>query len=195
VLEAERVDRILCTGDLVDGEGDVVRACRLLREAGALVVRGNHDRWIAKGDLRTLPHAHVLADLDDETAAMLRALPPSISLDVPGGGRLLLCHGVAENDMQRLRSDTFGYDLQMNDELAALRADASIAFMVGGHTHEPMVRTFARDGERPLVVVNAGTLARRDGSGFVILDVERRVARFFAIDESLAVTSVRETAF
>jgi predicted phosphodiesterase len=158
-------------------------------------VRGNHDRWVVKSDLRTLPHAHVLGDLDDEATAMLRALPPSISLDVAGGGRLLLCHGVADNDMQRLRSDTFGYDLETNDELAALRADASIAFMVGGHTHEPMVRTFAREGERPLVVVNAGTLARRDGSGFAILEVERRVVRFFAIDESFAVTHLRDTAF
>ena len=83
----------------------------------------------------------------------------------------------------------------MNDELAALRADSRIAYMVGGHTHEPMVRTFARQDARALVVINAGTLARRDGSGFAILDVERRVVRFLVVDDALSISGAREIAF
>ncbi len=36
-------DRILCLGDLVDGEEQGVEAVRLLRDAGIPMVRGNHD--------------------------------------------------------------------------------------------------------------------------------------------------------
>ena len=45
VLKDEHVDVVLCTGDLADGRGDLDACCSMLKDAGVLVVAGNHDRW------------------------------------------------------------------------------------------------------------------------------------------------------
>jgi predicted phosphodiesterase len=166
------VDRVLCVGDIVDGHGNVDRACSLLVEANALIVRGNHDRWIRADELRTLERAHRMTDLRTETITLLKTLPQTLTLDVPSGGKLLLCHGVGTNDMCRLGPDDYGYAISSNDDLLKLLFDTTIAVMVGGHTHRPMLRKFERgSGKQPLVVVNAGTLAREDSPGFVVLEL------------------------
>lgn len=192
-LRAARVDRILCTGDIVDGIGDVDRACTLLREANALVVRGNHDRWIRNDEMRHLPHAHKMTDLSVETITLLKGLPSTSSLDVPafGGhstGKLVLCHGVGNNDMCRLGPDDGGYALSSNEDLLALLFDSNVRVMVGGHTHRPMVRTLQRGGgNSPLFVVNPGTLAREHEPGFAILDLVASRVDFHRIHLDLAI--------
>jgi hypothetical protein len=51
------VDRVMAVGDIVDGLGSVDRCCALLAEAGAAVVRGNHERWFLAGTMRDLRDA------------------------------------------------------------------------------------------------------------------------------------------
>ncbi len=186
----ERVDGILCTGDLADGEADINTTCALLRASNAYVIRGNHDRWIREDTMRNLPHAHRMTELAIETVTFLKSLPVTIVLDVPGG-KLLLCHGVGENDMQRLVPDDHGYAIASNDALLKVLFDPTIRIMVGGHTHVPMVRRFERGpGKPPLVVVNPGTLARHDKPGFAILDTNTKKVGFYRITDNLAVESV-----
>ncbi len=171
-LREARVDRILCTGDLVDGQGNIDRACALLREANVLVVRGNHDRWIRADELRSLPHAHHMTQLAVETIALLKELPPTRTIDLPAGGKVLLCHGVGANDMLGLLPDTRGDAIAGNEDMLAILFDATIRVMVGGHTHRPMLRRLERGrGQPPLFAVNPGTLARQDEPGFAILDL------------------------
>lgn len=182
------VDRLLCVGDLVDGHGDVDRTCALLAEHQVTTVRGNHDRWIRDDDMRTLPHAHRMTALAPASIALLKSLPSTLTIDLPLG-KLLLCHAVGTNDMQKLGPDDSGYAISSNEDLLKVLFDPSIAIMVCGHTHVPMVRRFERGaGKTPLVVVNAGTLAREDNPGFVILDTEARRGDFFRIGEDLAIS-------
>jgi len=183
-LAAAPVDKILCTGDVVDGLGSVDRACALLRERNVVTVRGNHDRWIRSDELRTLPHAHRMTELAAETILLLKELPETLSLDLAspthGGGRLLLCHGVGKNDMCRLGPDDYGYAISSNEDLLALLFDPSIHIMVGGHTHRPMLRRFGRSSAKsPLWVVNPGTLARENEPGYAILDLVRASVDFY----------------
>lgn len=178
-LRAERVDLVLCTGDLVDGHGDVDRACALLGEGRVVTVRGNHDRWIRDDTQRGLPRAHRMTQLAPASIDLLKSLPPTHSLELDGG-RLLLCHGVGEDDMQRLKPEDRGYALASNDALLKVLFDASVSLMICGHTHVPMVRRFERaSGKPPLVVVNPGTLARDDAPGFAVLDTASRRVDFF----------------
>jgi len=186
-LIAAKVDQILCTGDLVDGHGDVDRACALLASHRVHTVRGNHDRWIRDDDMRTLPNAHRMTGLSPASIEVLKSLPPTRSFDV-AGGKLLLCHGVGESDMRRLGPDDSGYAISTNDELLGVLFDRSVSIMVGGHTHVPMVRRFERGaGVAPLVVVNAGTLAREDSPGFAILDLAARRVEFHRISDDMRV--------
>jgi predicted phosphodiesterase len=186
ILTAARVEKILCTGDLVDGLGNVDRVIRLLEKFGALVVRGNHDRWIRSDEMRTLPHAHRMTDLAIESIGYLKELPETHKLDIDAvGGKLLLCHGVGTNDMCRLTPDDYGYAISSNTDLLAVLFDPNIRVMVGGHTHKPMLRRFARAaGKAPLFVVNPGTLARDNEPGYAILDIRGARTDFYRLPES-----------
>ncbi|MDB4935180.1 MAG: hypothetical protein JWP87_2152 [Labilithrix sp.] len=194
-LTAEKVDRILCCGDLVDGHGDVDRTCTTLALHRVTTVRGNHDRWIRDDEMRTLPNAHRMTALSTLSIELLKSLPRTVMLDVPGG-RLLLCHGVGENDMRRLGPDDQGYAISTNEDLLKVLFDATISIMVCGHTHQPMVRRFERGAGKPaLTVVNAGTLAREDGPGFVVLDVGARRADFYGIGAEMGVSVASRAVF
>jgi predicted phosphodiesterase len=170
-LRGEGLDVILCVGDIVDGHGDADRTCQLLRDAGVLAVRGNHDRWFLRGTLLGMPTDTRV--LDDGHREWLAALPASRRFETPRGG-LVLCHGIGDDDMAVLHSSTDEYSMRWLAPLQALQADASLAWMVGGHTHERMVR--ALDG---LTVINAGTLHRAFAQGFIAVELEACVVRCF----------------
>ena len=194
-LTAEKVDKILCCGDLVDGHGDVDRTCSTLALHGVTTVRGNHDRWIRDDDMRTLPNAHRMTALTPLSIELLKSLPRTVSIDVPGG-KLLLCHGIGENDMRQLGPEDSGYAISSNDDLLKVLFDPTIAIMVAGHTHKPMVRRFERGGGKPaLIVVNPGTLAREDGSGFAVLDLVARRVDFHRIGDNLRVEPANRAVY
>lgn len=102
-------------------------------------------------------------------------LPATRSIETPRG-KLLLCHGLALNDMRRLGPQDDGYELECNDELQGLLASKEFAFVVGGHTHQRMVRRFGA-----VTVLNAGTLKRRNDPCFCVLDLAANQADFYDI--------------
>lgn len=176
IFEREKVDQVLFVGDVVDGEGDVDRCCALLAASKAIGVRGNHDRWILEDRMRTLPRAQHKDDLAPQSLALLSALPATRDVPTPRG-LLLLCHGVGDDDMQRLRPDDEGYAIDSNLALASLLDAKRWAFVVGGHTHERMVRRF-----EDLVFVNAGTLAEGHAPCCSIFDVVNGRVAFFDLE-------------
>ncbi len=177
-LEAEGLDVIACTGDVPDGGGDIDRSCALLREHDVLTVSGNHDRWLLAGEHASLRDA--TRDLEPESRAFLASLPETMLLPTPRGGALL-CHGVGEDDMAVLRPDTRGYALGAIPELRELMLDPDVSYMLGGHTHQSMVRRFVG-----VSVVNAGTLHRRYAPGFCIVDfAAEEVAHYLCSDGHL----------
>lgn len=181
-LESQAVDAILSVGDLADGDGDLDRCCLLLQAGGVLGVRGNHDRWLLTDELRDLAHAQRGVHLAPPSLAFIAALPPTRRL-ATARGDLLLCHGVGDDDMIRLRPNHQGYAIASNLALAALLADPSLRLAVGGHTHQRMVRSFARPAGPPLVFINPGTLHRDDDSGLAVVDLERGAVDFFDMVE------------
>lgn len=173
-LSSEKCDAIFAVGDVVDGPGDLERCCALLREK-TIAVRGNHERWLLADQIRTVPHAHFKGDLSADSLAWLASLPATRTLE-SSAGKLLLCHGVGDDDMVRLLPSDEPPALANNDALQKVLG-RSFEVMVCGHTHEPMVRSIFG-----LLVVNAGTLCRENDPGFVHVDLEARVARMFLVD-------------
>lgn len=169
----QRVDARLAVGDVLDGPGDADRCCDLLQDANVLTVRGNHDRWWLHGEMRSVPHA--TGFLSERSHAFIASLPATRELVTPMG-KVLLCHGVGEDDMAALTPDTRGYSLQAIPALRELMLRPDLSFTVGGHTHRRMVRRF-----QGLVAVNAGTLLRGHEPGFVVIDFHAARVQFFDI--------------
>ena len=149
------VDSVLAVGDICDGPGDLTEACALLAEAGAVVVAGNHDRWLLAGEMRDLPDATPVTRLTPAARDYLSALPKTRRLECPRGP-VLLCHGLGEDDMASVKPDDEGTTLLANTALWQLIKSRQARFVVNGHSHRPMLRTI--DG---LTILNAGTLHRR----------------------------------
>ena len=171
ILQGRGVELLAATGDIADGAGSVDRCCELLARHRVLVVRGNHDRWLVKGQARDLPQATRAETLTAETLDLLRQLPEMVELETVAG-TALLCHGLGPNDMAKVTPDDFGYALESNDELQDLLRGGRYRWVLNGHSHRRMVRQFG-----PLTIVNAGTLSRRDHEpGFLEIDFQTATA-------------------
>ena len=175
-LRARNVEKILCVGDIVDGFGDGERCCELLQAFDVAVVRGNHDRWLLNGQMREMKGSVALSSLSGNAVAWLRALPKTLAFETTRGP-LLLCHGVGENDMNKLTPDDYGYALECNDELQALMCAGTFRFAVGGHTHKRMVRRFG-----DLTWINAGALPDWSGPCFCLADFAAGAVEFIEFD-------------
>jgi predicted phosphodiesterase len=134
-------ETLLQVGDIADGPGDLSRSIALLREHHVLAVRGNHDRWLLGNQLRELPHAHALGAVDAASIHFLSQLPVTREFRSPRG-HVLLCHGLGTNDMVGVKPDHEGYDISSNAELQRLISERRYRFVLNGHTHRPMLRTF-----------------------------------------------------
>jgi predicted phosphodiesterase len=160
-------DAILQVGDIADGPGDLNATIALLERHRVLAVRGNHDRWLLANQMRQVPHATPLASVTPASIDFLSRLPATRELKSPRG-TVLLCHGLGENDMAGVKPDHQGYDIDFNTELQSLIALRKYRFVLNGHTHRPMLRSFGS-----LSIVNAGTLLRESERCFTLLDFDR----------------------
>lgn len=175
-LLTQRIDAVLSVGDLVDGAGDLDRCCALLTDHHALVVRGNHERWLLEE-----PFAHEPGFLTRATLLFLRALPVTRRLPTVRGD-LMLCHGVGDNDMVRLHPEDQETSRAATNALAPfLNDDPDLRLIIAGHTHRRMVRSFARPDVPPLLFINPGTLHRGYPSSFAIVDLERNHVEFYEL--------------
>ena len=172
------LEAILCAGDIVDGPESVDKCCALLQKHQVSAVRGNHDNWFLSNQMRSLPEATLFAHSLPETQEYLQSLP-SVREFQTKQGQLLLCHGIDKKDMGRVTPDDYGYSLEMNFELQEVVSARRYQFMVSGHTHRRMVRTFGG-----LTVINAGSLKQSHDPCFLTADFESGCVQFFSINAS-----------
>jgi len=153
----EDYDELWVLGDLVNYGPNPCELVRWIRQKASLVVRGNHDNAVGKGEdpqcsppframaEATLRYTEALLTPDDK--AYLARLPLTCERTVDGF-RFFLCHATPSDPL-------FSYCLQdsprWQDEVAHLPAD----ILLVGHTHLPFVREV---GSR--LVVNPGSLGQ-----------------------------------
>ena len=174
-LAARGVDALLCVGDVADGAGDVNRCCALLEDRKVLTVLGNHDRWLLSDEMRDVAGATTHKSLNARSRAFLESLPNTRRFETPLG-KLMLCHGIGDDDMSSVKPDHLRHDLERNEALKRVLASLRADFMVNGHTHRAMVRRV-----RHLTIINAGTLHRNDERRACLLDFSARTADFFEV--------------
>jgi putative phosphoesterase len=162
----QRLDAVVCTGDVADGAGCINRCCELLREAGVLTVAGNHDRWMLSDRVRHVSGAHHASDVDAHNLAYLEDLPRTREIDT-AGGPVLLCHGVGNNDMAKVWPGTRGEDsVRRSAELDDILRESRYRLIVHGHLHYRVLIDF-----EDTLLLNAGTL-KGDRGGVSIVDFE-----------------------
>jgi predicted phosphodiesterase len=174
-LTAAGVDVVICTGDIMDGVGEVDACVSLLQQANVLTVRGNHDRWVLQDKARHVPHAHHLRDLSDTVIDYLKALPVQQHLDTVAGP-LLLCHGVADDDLRKVWPGTERMAAERSQKLDGLIEQGHLAFMINGHMHYRTLIHF-----HGLTLLNAGTIRGDHRPGFSLLDLDERLVHGFEL--------------
>jgi putative phosphoesterase len=156
-LERERVDRLVCLGDICFGP----QAPECLARVQGLdcpVVLGNWDAWSTRGfPVADDPVGMMLYEigawwadhLGPEERAFVRTFQPTLELPLENGTRLLCFHGSPHSFNDWIFATTPDEDLEkMFDGV-----DAPV--LIGGHTHLQMLRRFGTS-----LIVNPGSVGQ-----------------------------------
>jgi predicted phosphodiesterase len=144
---AAGAERFVLGGDYTMAGAQPTAAVALLDELDARWIRGNTDRWVA--DVDQAPEdpfvhavcAHARADLGEDQAARLAALPESVVL-----GDVLFCHASPHSDMETFMPEPVAGE----EELLDGAAQPTVVF---GHSHLQFTRS---SGDR--LLVNPGSV-------------------------------------
>jgi putative phosphoesterase len=154
-LDGERIDELICLGDVAVGPL-AHDTTQLLAEQAPALVLGNWDAWVLDAappcpdgeTCRKLLEMAVfwVQELDDGDRAFLRRAQPRLDLEV-GGSRLVFWHASPRSYNESILATTPGDDLEST--FAAVGARMSFV----GHTHLQMIRKLAST-----VIVNPGSV-------------------------------------
>jgi predicted phosphodiesterase len=202
-LRAAGAERLVCPGDLV-GYGPRPNECvARLRELDVAAIAGNHDlmaigRLPVEGlaPLQRTTIEWTRDAIDASTREYLEGLP----LELPLGGGVVMTHG-ALGDPTRYVYDCTLARAQL-DALTERHPDARTLLL--GHTHLPLACSVrqelpppdrgevALDPDHGPWVVNAGSVGqsreRAPHARAMILDTDRAIAGFLALDYDVAAT-------
>ncbi|CAM3745620.1 Phosphoesterase [Deinococcus saxicola] len=168
-MDAHAPDALICLGDVTAG-GAWPREClQLVAALGCPVVRGNADRETLEApqplQVRGLPDEQEIHDIGQWSAAqltgaerdILRSFAPTVELE-----DLLCFHGSPAKDDEVLNAATPPERLE---ELRAVHGQHAV--WIGGHTHQPLLRTL--DGWRLLNPGSVGLPFQKRGGKYVNL--------------------------
>ncbi len=176
-LTEQAVDLMLCTGDIVDGLGCPHRCIELLQAHDILVVAGNHDRWLLQDKARHVANAHHRLDFSADELDYLAGLPRQRKIETPFGN-VQLCHGVDNNDLQKIWPGTARMPVERSARLDQIIADEEYSYFINGHMHYRCVIHF-----EALTLINAGTLRPDHKPGFSILDLAQHTVSGYEFSE------------
>lgn len=168
-IEAEGVDQVVFLGDACLLGPEPAACAQRLRALGGPAICGNTDHWLLRAGPEPVANADDQRRLDImlwNAAALagddqdwLRSLAPTATLELPGGRRLLACHGSPHSFVEGITPATPETDLER------MVAGIEASFVVAGHTHQAMLRRwgtvrFANPGSVGLAPHSAANLRR-----------------------------------
>ncbi len=156
-LGRERIDKIICLGDIVFGGPQPRGVITRLRELGLPIIMGNTDVHFIhtlvpdpndESDRRAMEMIDwARAQLSADDLAFLKTLPPRIEMALENGSSLLCYHGSPESNTALILATT------PDDELAQTLGNYRATVMAGGHTHVQMFRRFG-----DAILINPGSI-------------------------------------
>ena len=167
------VDKILCTGDIVDYNPWPLESIELVKAHNILSVIGNHDRDSVLGTpVGYNPYAEISClwthrQLTSNACDYLLSLPQKMEANIDGV-KIFICHG-SPNDL----IDEYIYPppITSRETLKGFLEEAKADLVVMGHTHIPFIESFAEG-----LVVNPGSVGQpRSGNpkaSYMILTIK-----------------------
>lgn len=155
-LEEERVDRIVCLGDVAAAGPQPREVVARVREIGCPVVMGNGDAFVldprstaAAGDAGKFEAIDrwCAEQLGPDDLLFLRSFRPTVEIPLEAGAHLLCYHGSPRGFDDVIAATT------PEEELAPMLAGNRATVMAGGHWHFQMLRRFEE-----VVLVNPGSV-------------------------------------
>jgi putative phosphoesterase len=140
-LERQRVDQIICAGDLIDKGLDAVDVVRLIEYRSIPCVAGNHD------------HGEGKDRLDPQGKAFLKRLPDTLNLTLDGK-RLLVAHGAPWSE------NVYVYPKTERHVFRRMAHEARADIVILGHTHVPLIAQY-----RDVWIFNPGSVCRMYTAG------------------------------
>jgi predicted phosphodiesterase len=177
LAEIDEDATILAGGDVVLGPMPA-ETLRLLRERGALFIRGNCEREVlspgGEEEIWASRARWVREQLTEEELGFLRGFPHPLPLEVDGLGAVLFCHGSPRSDEEILTAIT--PPKRLDPILDGVRERT----IVCGHTHVQFDRLV---GDRRLVNAGSVGMSHEDEPGIAAWaligpDVELRRTHF-----------------
>lgn len=160
----ERVDRVLCAGDIAGYGNALAETVELLQNAGCACVLGNHDLWYLASQRGE----------DPRVDAFLEALPSSLEFMIEGCS-VYLVHAHppdANRGGIKLRDKQGEFDAAALADWAAQLAGFGRQLLVVGHTHQVYAEQMG-----PTLLINPGSCTFNHSCAIVTLP-EKRVEWF-----------------
>lgn len=164
LFRRERVDRVLCAGDIAGYGQALPETVDLLRDAGVVCVLGNHDLWYLARHRGENPRVD----------AFLASLASALEFTIEGCA-VYLVHARppdANRDGIKLRDKQGDIDAAAVADCAAQLAGFGRQLLVVGHTHQVYAERFG-----PTLVINPGSSAFNHSCAVVALP-EMRIEWF-----------------
>lgn len=158
-IDRERIDRVVCLGDVAAMGPQPRDVLARLRGLAAALVMGNADAELldpaAMIAAAQTDDARRFADmtqwaadrLDDADRAFIASFPPTVDVALPNGQHLLCCHGSPRSFDDVIVAAT------PDEELDGMIGTHEAALYAGGHTHVRMLRAW-----RGREIVNPGSV-------------------------------------
>jgi putative phosphoesterase len=152
-LGRDKVDRIVCLGDAIQGGPQPVQVAERLREIGCPVVMGNADAWLLSGEetgdevisderRRTLDavRAWTLSQLSLADRDFIKTFRPTIEIELGVNQKLLCFHGSPASFDDVILPDI------TQESLSKFLGKYDAQVMTGGHTHVQHMRRIDSSG-------------------------------------------------
>lgn len=154
-LAAERIDQIVCLGDIAATGPQPHEVTARIRDLGCPTVQGNWDAWMVEMRAGTRPYEGYreidrwcARKLDQRDLHFLDTLPKTLSLALDRDTVLCCFHGSPLSFEQRIDPTT------PDDEVAAMLDGISATVFACGHTHGQMIRRYEAG-----YVINPGSIS------------------------------------
>lgn len=156
-LKRERVDQIVCLGDVAYGGSQPRQVIGRVRELSCPVVMGNTDEFFlnlptpdpnSESDRRIMDTLRwAVEQLSSADMDFVRTFQARVEPPLDDNHRLLCFHGSPNSNREVILATT------PDQELAQMLGDYRATVMAGGHTHTQMLRRY-----RDMLLINPGSI-------------------------------------